>query len=72
MSEQMEQVSSVSSRMNVLLNLAAKAWPSGVIVGFCVKCGKERSYDWEQVARMMSKGFPRCKCSGERIDLRSE
>lgn len=66
----LEKISNVVERLDVLKNIAAKAWPQGVVIGFCHGCKKERTYDWDQVARMMQKGFPRCKCNGKRIDLR--
>lgn len=68
----MEQVADVANRMNLFLNIAARGWPGGVVIGFCPKCKKQREYDWDQVARMMQRGLPRCKCSNERIDLRIE
>lgn len=74
MAERSEAMVSVaeSVNMDVLLNIAARAYPDGVVIGFCPKCRKEREYDWHALARMMSKGLPRCKCSGERIDLRAK
>jgi hypothetical protein len=70
MSASLEQIADVVDRLDVLKNVAAKAWPQGVIVGFCWDCKKERQYDWDQVAKMMQKGLPRCKCNGRRIDLK--
>lgn len=72
MNEPMEQVGEVVSRMDTFQNIAARAWPGGVIIGFCHKCRKEREYNWDQVAKMMQKGLPRCKCNGQRIDLRAK
>lgn len=68
--DKMEQLADVTRRMDVLRNIAAKGWPSGVVIGFCPKCKKQREYTWDDVAKMMARGLPRCKCSGERIDLR--
>lgn len=66
----LEQITEVTERLDVLRNIAAKAWPGGVIVGYCRKCLRERQYDWDAVAKMMARGLPRCKCSNQRIDLR--
>lgn len=66
----LEQITEVTDRMDTLRNIAAKAWPNGVIIGWCRKCLKERNYDWDAVAKMMSVGLPRCKCCDKRIDLR--
>ena len=66
----MERVSNVVERLDCLRNIAAKAWPQGVATGFCRACGKTREYNWDAIVRMLQKGMPRCKCNGQRIDLR--
>ena len=57
-------------RMDALMNIAARAWPSGEITGFCRGCLYEKKYNWEQMAKFMHEGFPKCKCNGKRIDFR--
>ena len=67
----MEWTQDTARRMDSLLNVAAAAWPGGVVFAFCLGCGKEREYNWDWIAKIMQRGGLPKHC-GDYVELRAE